>query len=417
MSYHAPPFDTVYRKYRDHVNPGMAELIKFMGFDTVEVEAEGCYVTCADGRRFLDCLGGPGVFTLGHKPSAVIEAVADQLRRMPLSSHLLLNPVLAEAADRVAAITPGELQYVFFCNSGAEAVEGALKAARMHTGRPAFVAAEGAFHGKTFGALSASGRDVYKKPFEPLLPGFTHVPFGDADALARAVTNETAAVILEPIQCENGVRIPPDGYLAAAREICDRHGALLILDEIQTGFGRTGRRWACDWEGVAPDIITLGKALGGGVVPIGAFVATPSVWNIFEENPYIHTSTFGGNPLACAAAIAAIAEMERLDTPALCAARGKELLDGCQQVAAAHPDIVCDVRGRGLLVAVEFGDSDVAGLVIAGLAQRNILAAYGLNNPKVLRFEPPAIIQPEEVAYVATALAESIEQAKSILSA
>jgi putrescine aminotransferase len=286
----------------------------------------------------------------------------------------------------------------------------------MHTGRPAFVAAEGAFHGKTLGALSASGREVYKKPFEPLVPGFTHVPFGDADALARAVTQETAAVILEPIQCENGIRIPPTGYLAAAREICDRHGSLLILDEIQTGFGRTGRRWACDWEGVVPDIMTLGKALGGGVMPIGAFVARPPVWDIFEENPYIHTSTFGGNPLACAAALAAIAEMERLDVPALCAARGEQLLEGCRQAAQAYPDLVCDVRGRGLLVAVEFTDSDVAGLVIAGLAQRKILAAYVLNNPKVLRFEPPAVITPEEVTYVVRSLAESMAQVKTILN-
>lgn len=410
-------FDTVYRRYRHYLNPGMAELVKFMGFGAPEIEAQGCYVTCADGRRFLDCLGGPGVFTLGHRPPAVVEAVIEQARRMPLSSHLLLNPVMAEAAERVAAITPGDLQYVFFCNSGAEAVEGALKAARMYTGRPGFVAAEGAFHGKTFGALSASGRDVYRKPFEPLVPGFVHVPFGDTDALAQAVTRETAAVILEPIQCENGVRIPPDGYLAAAREICDRHGALLILDEIQTGFGRTGRRWACDWENVTPDIMTLGKALGGGVMPIGAFVAKPPVWQIFEENPYIHTSTFGGNPLACAAAIAAIAEMERLDTPARCLARGEELLAGCRQAAREYPDLVSEVRGRGLLVAVEFGDSDVAGLVIAGLAQRNILAAYGLNNPKVLRFEPPAVIKPEEVTYVGQALAESLAQAKAILTA
>ncbi|MCX7599850.1 MAG: aminotransferase class III-fold pyridoxal phosphate-dependent enzyme [Armatimonadetes bacterium] len=410
-------FDLVYRRYQDHVNPGMAQLVRFMGFDAAEIEAEGCYVICADGRRFLDCLGGPGVFTFGHRPAAIVGAVVAQLKRMPLSSHLLLNPVMAEAAERVAAVTPGDLEYVFFCNSGAEAVEGALKAARMYTGRPGFVAAEGAFHGKTFGALSASGRDVYKRPFEPLLPGFVHVTFGDVDALAEAVTRETAAVILEPIQCENGIRIPPDGYLTAAREICDRHGALLILDEIQTGFGRTGRRWACDWDGVVPDIVTLGKALGGGVMPVGAFVARPAVWKIFEENPYIHTSTFGGNPLACAAAIAAISEMERLDTPALCAARGQELLDGCRRTASEYPDLVHDVRGRGLLVAVEFGDSDVAGLVIAGLAQRGILAAYGLNNPKVLRFEPPAIITREEVAYVAQALADSLAQAESLLSA
>ncbi|MCD6302298.1 MAG: aminotransferase class III-fold pyridoxal phosphate-dependent enzyme [Anaerolineae bacterium] len=409
-------FDRAYKLYHQHVNPGMAELVKFMGLDTVEVRSEGCYVYCDDGRRFLDCLGGPGVFTLGHKPAAVVQAVHEQLDAMPLSSHILLNPLLAEAAASVAEVTPKPLQYVFFGNSGAEAVEGALKVARMATGRTKFVAAQGAFHGKTFGALSASGRDVYKTPFEPLLPGFTHVPFGDAEALAAAVDNDTAAVILEPIQCENGIAVPPDGYLAAARQVCDEHGALLILDEIQTGLGRTGKMWACDFDGVAPDIMTLGKALGGGVMPIGAFVATAPVWKVFEDNPYIHTSTFGGNPLACRACLAAIAEIQRLDVPALAAARGAELLEGCQAVAAEHNDVVAEVRGRGLLVGVEFTDSDIAGLVIAGLSQRGILAAYGLNKSEVLRFEPPAVITSEEVAYVCQSLGEAIEQTKQLLS-
>jgi putrescine aminotransferase len=412
----ASRFEEVFKLYHRHVNPGMAELVKFMGFESVEAETEGCYVVGDDGRRFLDCLGGPGVFTLGHKPAAVVEAVQEQLGRMPLSSHILLSPLLADAAKAVAGIVPGEMPFVFFCNSGAEAVEGALKAARMHTGRGKFVAAEGAFHGKTFGALSASGRDVYKTPFEPLVPGFSHVPFGDADAMAKAVDSDTAAVILEPIQCENGIRMPAEGYLNAVREICDKAGALLILDEIQTGFGRTGKMWACDWDGIAPDIMTLGKALGGGVMPVGAFAATEAVWQIFEENPYIHTSTFGGNPLACRAAMAAIEQIRALDVPKLAAERGAELLDGCAGVAKKHEGIIAEVRGRGLLVGVEFLDSDVAGLVIAGMSQRNVLVAYGLNNAKVLRFEPPAIITSDEIAIVVKALDEAVGQTVEMLA-
>ncbi len=404
-----------YERYRRFVNPGLAELVKFMGLDSPEVEAEGCYVVAADGRRFLDCLGGPGVFTLGHRPQAVVSAVADQLARMPLSSHILLNPVQAEAAEKLVQLLPGQLQFVFFCNSGAEAVEGALKAARLYTGRPKFVAAEGAFHGKTFGALSASGRDIYRDPFKPLLPEFVHVPFGDADALAAAVDENTAAVILEPIQCEAGIRIPPDGYLSAAREICDRHGALLILDEIQTGLGRTGKMFACQWDGVAPDIMTLGKALGGGVMPIGAFAATPPIWEKLTENPYLHTSTFGGNPLACRACIAALDEIVRLDIPKLCAERGEELLSGCRGLLERYGEPLCDVRGRGLLVALEFNDADVAGLVIGGLAQRGIIAGYGLNNPTVLRLEPPAVIRSEQIQFVVQALSEAIEQTQQLL--
>jgi putrescine aminotransferase len=386
-----------------------------MGFESVEVSAEGCLVHTADGRDYIDCLGGPGVFTMGHRHPKIVEAVHRQLHKMPLSSHLLLNPVTAELAERVAEIAPGGLQFSFFGNSGAEAVEGALKAARMHTGKPGVVAALGGFHGKTFGALSASGREVYRAPFEPLVPGFRHVDFGDADAVAEALDPDTAAVILEPIQCENGVRVPPEGYLRAVREACDRAGVLLILDEVQTGLGRTGRMFAGDHEGVAPDILCLGKALGGGVMPIGAFVATPQVWEIFRDNPIIHTSTFGGNPLACAAALAALDVIEEEGLVERARELGRLLLARAQEVVTAFPEVVVEARGRGLLVGVEMVDPDIGGLVIAGLAQRGVLCAYTLNNPKVLRFEPPAVIAEGQIEAVMQALHESVAQAVEIV--
>ncbi len=389
-----------FARYNDHLNPGIAKLTDFMGLKVTEHRSEGCCVYGPGGEAYLDCLGGPGVFTIGHRHPRVIAALKEQLELMPLGSHILLDPVMAEAAEKVAAVCPGGIEYVFFCNSGAEAIEGALKAARMHTGRPEFVCAQGGFHGKTFGALSASGRDVYKAPFEPLLAGFTHVPFGDAEALAEAVSDRVAGVLLEPIQCENGIKIPPDGYLQAAREICDERGALLILDEIQTGLGRTGKTWACDHEAVTPDIITLGKALGGGAMPIGAFAATEPVWNIFTENPYVHTSTFGGNPLACRAAIAAIEVLQDEDISGLCAERGSQLLAGMKHVAAEFHSVITDVRGRGLLVGVEFADPDIANLVIAGLIQERILTAFTLNQPEVVRLEPPALITEDEIRRV-----------------
>jgi putrescine aminotransferase len=389
-----------FARYNDHLNPGIAKLTDFMGLKVTEHRSEGCYVYGPEGEAYLDCLGGPGVFTIGHRHPRVIAALKEQLELMPLGSHILLDPVMAEAGEKVAAVCPGGIEYVFFCNSGAEAIEGALKAARMHTGRPEFVCAQGGFHGKTFGALSASGRDVYKAPFEPLLAGFTHVPFGDAEALAEAVSDRVAGVLLEPIQCENGIKLPPDGYLQAAREICDENGALLILDEIQTGLGRTGKTWACDHEAVTPDIITLGKALGGGAMPIGAFAARESVWNIFAENPYVHTSTFGGNPLACRAAIAALEVLQDEDISGLCAERGSQLLAGMKHVAAEFDSVITDVRGRGLLVGVEFADPDIANLVIAGLIQERILTAFTLNQPEVVRLEPPALITGDEIRRV-----------------
>ncbi len=404
-----------FERYEKYLNPGMAQLVKFMGFESVEVRSEGCYVYTDDGERYLDCLGGPGVFSMGHSPESIIARVREQLETMPLSSHILLNPVPAELAERMAEVTPGDLECSFFCNSGAEAVEGALKAARAHTGRQKFVATEGGFHGKTLGALSASGRDVYREPFQPLIPGFTHVPFGDGDALAEAVDEETAAVIIEPIQGEGGIIIPPDGYLATAREVCDATGALLILDEIQTGLGRTGKMWGCDHEGVAPDIMTCGKALGGGVMPLAAFVAIPAVWDIFEENPYVHTSTFGGNPMACAAGLAALDAIEEQGLCEASAERGEQMLDGFRRLAEHYDGMIEDVRGRGLLVGVAFSDPDIAGLVIAGLSGRNILAAYGLNNPGTVRFEPPLIITQEQVDEVIEALGGALADTKAML--
>lgn len=408
-------FEQTFNRYMQHVNPGVATLTKFMGLETVEHRVEGCYVYGPDGEAYLDCLGGPGVFTMGHRHPRVVEALRQQLDLMALGSHILLAPVMAEAAERVAALCPGDIQYVFFCNSGAEAVEGALKAARMHTGRPGFVCAQGGFHGKTFGALSASGRDVYRAPFEPLLDGFTHVPFGDPDALAAAVNSGTAAVLLEPIQCENGIMIPPGGYLQAARNVCDEHGALLILDEIQTGLGRTGRMWACDQEGVVPDVMTLGKALGGGMMPVGAFAARAPVWDVFEDNPYIHTSTFGGNPLACRAVLAALEVIEEDDICTLCATRGDRLLAGMQQVAAECEHVIAQVRGKGLLVGVEFPDPDIANLVIAGLIQERILTAFTLNQPKVVRLEPPAVITESEIDRVVQVFAQAAADAAELL--
>ena len=408
-------FDVTFDRYMKHLSSGIATVVKFMGFETVEWRAEGCYVYGPEGEKYLDCLGGPGVFTFGHMHPKIVQAVTAQLQEMPLSSHLLLDPVSAEAAAKLASIAPEGLQYTFFCNSGAEAIEGALKIARMHTGRPEFVCAVNAFHGKTFGALSASGRDTYKTPFQPLLSGFSHVPFGDAEALRAAVNDRTAAVLLEPIQCEAGIIVPPPGYLQAAREICDQAGALLILDEIQTGFGRTGAVWACDHEGVKPDMMTLGKALGGGVMPIGAFMARPEIWEVFHDNPYIHTSTFGGSPLACRAAIAAIEVLAEDDIVRKCAERGAELLAGIQQVGAEFPELVEDVRGKGLLVGVQFAEADLGNLVIAGLAQENILTAFTLNRPEVIRLEPPAVITSAEIQRVVQAFRQAIASAKDLL--
>jgi putrescine aminotransferase len=403
-------------QYRRFMNPGMASLLRFMGLDAVEWEGEGAVVRDAAGNEYLDFLGGYGALNLGHRHPAVVAAVREQLDRLPLSSKILLSKPAADLAQLLCEVGPPGLERVFFCNSGAEAVEGALKLARAATGRKKFIAATGGFHGKTLGALSVCGRDVYRQPFEPLLADVALVPFGDAAALEAATDSETAAVILEPIQGEGGVNIPPDDYLPRAKETCDRAGCILILDEVQTGLGRTGFLFECQRSGVAPDIMALAKSLGGGVMPLGAFMAKARVWRPFEENPLLHSSTFGGNPLACAAGLAAVKTIIEEKLPQQAAEKGSYLMQRLADIKSEYEDIIVDVRGRGLMIGVEFRDSDVAALVIAGLARRQVLAAYTLNNPKVLRLQPPLIVSREQLDSFLATFSESLSQAKSLLA-
>ena len=290
--------DETIEKYRKYVNPGLANLMDFVGFHAVEWTGHGVYVRDTAGNDYLDFLGGYGVFALGHANPVVVKAVQEQAGRMALSSRVLFNRLQADLAEKLAEITPGNLQYSFFCNSGTEAVEGALKLARLATGKTGIIGTVGGFHGKTYGGLSASGRDVYKTPFNPMIPNFIHAPFGDIGVLESLIDDMTAAVIIEPIQGENGVIVPENDYLPAVRKLCDDKNILLIVDEVQTGLGRTGKLFACEHWGIVPDIMTLAKALGGGVMPIGAFTASEKIWKVFEPNPLLHSSTFGGNELA-----------------------------------------------------------------------------------------------------------------------
>lgn len=406
--------ESILEKYERYINPGMARLLRIMGLASVEDEARGARIRDTEGHTYIDCIGGYGTFSFGHRHPRIVAAVAAQLYRMPLSSKLLLNQPMADLAERLAHLTPGDLQMSFFCNSGAEAVEGALKLARLATGRRKIVSTLNAFHGKTLGSLSASGKDVYRDPFLPLLDGFLHVPFGDAGLLAQMVDEDTAAVILEPIQGEGGIIVPPPGYLRQVREICEEKGALLILDEVQTGLGRTGKRFACEHEGVVPDILCLAKALGGGVMPIGAFVARPHLYKQLELAPLLHTSTFGGNPLACAAASAALDVLveERLDEQA--ALKGEYLMTKLLDLQERYPGTIREVRGRGLMIGLEFASDELGGLILSELIAGGVLTAFALNNLQVTRIEPPLTIERPEldqlIAVLEAALQSGLQQ-------
>jgi len=412
----------ILEKYRNFYNSGVASLISLV-LPLAEAYAEGMYIygydmqtaPSAEPQRYLDFLGGHGVFNVGHRHPKVIQAVKEQLEKYPLvASKVILDETLANLAEKLAQITPGSLSQLFPCNSGTEAVEAALKLARAKTGRQEFVAAVGGFHGKSFGSLSVSGREVYKTPFQPLLPEVKHVPFGDVAALKAAVTERTAAVILEPIQGEGGVNIPPRGYLKQAQEVCQQKGALLIVDEVQTGLGRTGKMFACEYEGVEPDILCLAKALGGGVVPFGVMMATPEAFAPFAENPFLHTSTFGGCSLGAAAALATIKVIEEEKLAAAAAEKGSYFLTQLQTLKEKYPQLVKDVRGRGLLIGLELVNEGVAGSIIYEMDHKKVIILQMLNNPKVLRFEPPLIVTKEQIDYVLQALDEALANSQGL---
>jgi putrescine aminotransferase len=262
----------------------------------------------------------------------------------------------------------------------------------------------------SLGALSATGRDVFRKPFEPLLNGFVHVPFGDIKAMEAAITDQTAAVILEPIQGEGGINVPYEGYLRKVRQLTKKRGVLLILDEVQTGMGRTGRMFACDHEGVVPDIICLAKALGGGVMPIGAFMSTSKIWRVLESNPSIHNSTFGGNPLACTAASACIEVLLEEHLPARAAVMGNVFMRRLKELQARYPKLIADVRGRGLLIGLEFASREVRERVQVDLFHDGVLVAATMNADRTVRIEPPLIITEAQINFMIDTLENILKQ-------
>ena len=391
--------------FKENVNPGFLQYRKSVSTDYTAVEwnDSGATITDINGKVFIDCLGGYGIFNVGHRHPKVIEAVMNQMKRQALHSQELLDPLRAMLAKLLAMITPGDLQYSFFTNSGTESVEGALKLARLYTKRSGIISTIGAFHGKSLGSLSATSKSIFREPFLPLVPGFQHVPYGDAKMLETQIASasytgeDIAAVILEPIQGEGGVIIPPDDYFRQVREICDRYSVILIVDEVQTGLGRTGRLFGIEHYGVKPDIMCLAKPLGGGVMPIGAFISTKEIWQEMIPNPFLHSTTFGGNPLACAAAIAAINVTLEEKLPEQAAEKGEYFLPKLIDLMAEYKNICYEARGRGLMIGMEFTSNEIGYDVAKGLFENGILVAGTLINAKTIRIEPPLVITKAEL--------------------
>ena len=369
--------------------------------------AEGSWIYTTDGRRYLDLIAGIGVSALGHANPAVLAAIADQARRhlhvMVYGEYVI--EVQAKLAARLAESLPRSLGRVYFTNSGAEAIEGALKTARKHTGRAGFVAFEGAYHGDTMAALALMGNAVFRAPFEPLPGPVRHLPYNDLSALA-AIDESVAAVVIEPVQAEGGVRIPDREFMTALRDRCESTGTVLIFDEVLTGFGRTGRLFALEHFGVAPDIIVLAKALGGGL-PLGAFCGSDElIGKLAHDPPLGHITTFGGHPLSCAAGLASLEVIIDGRLWETADSAGAQLHTGLSESGGTE---IVAVRRLGALVVIEFKTASWAHRFVAETIARGVIVNWTLNADRVVRLAPPLTIKADEIASGLNAMRDALE--------
>jgi putrescine aminotransferase len=398
------PDRTTMARYRAHLSKARAALGEMFGGD-VEASSDGAWVCTSTGRRLLNC-GGYGVFLTGARHPRVLAAVREQLDANPVATRLLIEPQVAAAAEALASTTPDGLDRVHFACGGAEAVEAALKMARAN-GKRRLISMVDGYHGKTLGALSVTAKPVFQDPFRPLLPDVAHVPFGEAAALEAELARspEPACVIVEPVQGEAGVVIPPFGYLAEVSRLCAEYGAFLVLDEIQTGLGRLGWWWGAQREEVVPDVLLAGKALGGGVLPVSAAIATAEAFAPFDRDPFVHTSTFSGSPLGMAAARAAIAAIRDEDLVWRSRWLGEllreEIGEILREVLGAA---VREVRGLGLLIGIELAADGLAGDLLIELMAAGVIANHSLNSERVLRLTPPAVLDHSDVDFLLLAM-------------
>jgi acetylornithine/succinyldiaminopimelate/putrescine aminotransferase len=396
--------------FSKYISPMKVRTMRTAGLDIIEDRRDGASVWDITGRRYIDCQTGSGIMNVGRHNPDVIEALRKALDTYDMGVFLLCSKQKADLAKKLAEISPGDLKCTIFGVGGGEANDAAIKIARGYTIRPGIVYTEKAYHGHTGFALSAIGRTSYKEPFEPLMPGFTMVPFGDIEALKKAVNKDTAAVILEPIQGEGGIHIPPDEYLPAVRAICDDNECLLIFDEVQTGFGRTGKMFASEHWGVVPDIMTVAKSLGGGIYPISATIFKEEIQDFFIPHPFIHLSTFGGSDLGCIVGLASIEYIQKHNLPARAMEMGKRFRAGFDRLLKEYPELLLEVRQKGLMMGLQYTNESIGPRMTKKMADRNIIAIYTGNDPSICRLMPPLVITPEEVDEVLNALEDSMKE-------
>lgn len=392
------------------ISPMKVRTMKAAGLDIIEDRRDGASVWDITGKKYIDCQTGSGIMNIGRHNREIVDVLKKALDTYDMGVFLLCSKQKADLAKKLAEICPGDLACTVFGVGGGEANDAAIKIARGYTMKKEIIYAERAYHGHTGFALSAIGRDAYKEPFQPLMPGFKQVPFGDLDAIEKTVTDDTAAIILEPIQGEGGIHVPPDDYLPAVRKLCDENEMLLILDEIQTGFARTGRMFACEhWE-VAPDIMTVAKSLGGGVYPISATIFTEEIQDFFIPHPFIHLSTFGGSDLGCIVGLAVIDYIQRHNLAEHADRMGIRFHEGFDRLLKDYPELLLEVRRKGLMMGLQYTNESIGPRMTKKLAERNVIAIYTGNDPSICRFMPPLVITEEEVDVVLNALEDSMRE-------
>jgi putrescine aminotransferase len=390
--------------YAKFVNPQKARVLKNAGLDIIEARREGALVWDITGKSFVDCITSAGSFNVGRRNPVIVQALKNALDQYDLGGFLLCSRQKADLAKKLAEITPGDLRYVMFGCGGGEANDFAIKLARGFTFKTDIISTEKGYHGHTGFSLAAIGRDAYKKPFFPMVPGFTQVPFNDLAAMAAAVTDQTAAILIEPVQGEGGIHVATDAYLKGLRELCDAREILLIFDEIQTGFGRTGKMFCAEHSGVTPDIMTVAKSLGGALYPISATIYRDELNDFIMTHPFTHLSTFGGSDLGCMVGLAVIDYLVENRVPAHAAAMGELFQAGFDDLLGKYSQLLLDVRRKGLMMGLQYTNESIGPRMSYQLAQRGVLAIYTGNEPSVMRLMPVLEITPEQVQQVIDAL-------------
>jgi len=402
--------DQILKDFARHINPSRVRILKSAGLDLIEDKREGPYVWDISGKRYIDCMTGAGSFNVGRRNPRIIQALKNALEHYDIGGFLFFSELKVSLAKRLASISPGRaLSCVTYGCGGGEVNDFAIKLARGYTLKTKVISAEMGYHGHTGFALSGIGRDSYQKPFQPLMPAFERVPFGDLGALEKAIDDTTACVILEPIQGEGGIIIPPREYFPGVRKLCTQKNVLLIADEIQTGWGRTGKMFALEHEGVIPDIMTVGKSLSGGIYPIAAAMYKEELQDFLFANPFIHFSTFGGADLGCAVALEVIDFIEENDLCAHVQKMGEIFENRLSGLLSKYPQILKEYRRRGLMIGLQYANETLGPRMSLELSRNGVIGVFSGNNPSVMRIMPSLVIQQQDAEFILDALEKSMK--------